>query len=156
MSSVSSNRLRTPASLIYLLVLAAAGAAGAEDPVYTGRFGNVAIKGYDPVAYFLDKEPVKGSADHSFEWKGAEWRFKSADNRERFAADPERWAPQYGGYCAWAVSQGYTAATDPEAWTVVGDRLFLNYNKKIRARWLEDRDGNITKADANWPAVLDK
>ncbi|MEM1250651.1 MAG: YHS domain-containing (seleno)protein [Acidobacteriota bacterium] len=123
--------------------------------IYTPVLSNAAIKGYDPVAYFTDQKPVKGSSRITHDWKGAEWRFASEANRDKFAADPERWAPQYGGYCAWAVSQGYTAGIDPKAWTVVGDKLYLNYSKKIQSQWEEDRDGNIAKGDANWPKVLE-
>ena len=147
--------MRSAKSLAFLLIsIMLPVAAWADDPIYTSLLSNVAIKGYDPVAYFEDAKPVKGSSKFSFEWKEAEWRFKSAANREQFAADPERWAPQYGGYCAWAVSQGYTAGIDPSAWTVVGEKLYLNYSKKIQSQWEEDRAGNIAKADANWPGVL--
>ncbi len=147
-------RLPVAAALLALLTIPTP-AAAAEDPVFTTTLSNVAIRGYDPVVYFTEAEPVEGSSDHTYEWNGAEWRFASAENRDRFAEDPERWAPQYGGYCAWAVSRGYTASTDPEAWTVVGDRLFLNYSLSVMSQWQEDRDANIEKADENWPGVLE-
>ncbi len=155
-SHISPRRFVLAALLSCVAVAFLPGAVLAEDPIYTARFSDVAIKGYDPVAYFKAKAPTKGDSAHAFEWKGAEWRFASAENRDLFAADPEKWAPQYGGYCAWAVSQGYTAGIDPDAWTVVGDKLYLNYSKKIQSRWEKDRNANIEKADANWPAVLDK
>ena len=82
--------------------------------------------------------------------------FASAEHRERFAADPQRYAPQYGGYCAWAVSQGYTASSDPDAWKIVDKKLYLNYSKDVQKTWEQDVPGNITKADTNWPKVLDK
>ena len=133
---------------------AAAPAAAAEtDPVFTTR-GNVAIRGYDPVAYFTDEKAVKGSRDFSHDWQGATWRFASAENRDLFAAEPTKYAPQYGGYCAWAVSRNYTAPTDPDAFTLVNGKLYLNYNAKVMEQWLEDRDGNIDSADENWPTVL--
>ena len=130
-------------------------AAKDEDAIFTTR-GNLAIRGYDPVAYFTEGKAVKGSRDFSHDWQGATWRFSSAGNRDRFAADPEMYAPQYGGYCAWAVSRDYTAPTDPDAFTLVNGKLYLNYNRKIMEQWLEDRDANIESADRNWPAVLEK
>jgi YHS domain-containing protein len=118
--------------------------------------GSVAIEGYDPVAYFTDGMPVEGSSDFTAEYNGAVWRFASAANRDAFAANPEAYAPQYGGYCAWAVSQGYTAPIDPEAWKIVDDKLYLNFNKSVQRRWAGDIPGNIAKGDANWPGIKDK
>lgn len=117
--------------------------------------GGVAINGYDPVAYFKEETHVRGSADFVTSWKGVEWRFASAENLADFTADPDAFAPQYGGYCAYAVSQGYTAKTDPDAWTIYDGKLYLNFNKSVRRRWLKDVPGNIAKGDANWPAVLE-
>lgn len=130
-------------------------AVEAADAVNTTLFGNVAIKGYDPVAYFTDGRPVKGSKDHELEWNGATWRFASTDHLEAFEAEPERYAPQYGGYCAWAVSQGYTANIDPQAWRIVDGRLYLNYSKEVQRKWESDIPGHIEAADTNWPGVLD-
>ena len=97
----------------------------------------------------MAKEPVYQS------FIGCAWRFANAENRDRFAADPEAYAPQYGGYCAWAVSQGYTASTDPAAWKIVDGKLYLNYSADVQKRWQSDEAGNIAKADANWPRVLE-
>lgn len=127
----------------------------ATKPVNTTLFGT-AIKGYDPVAYFTQNKPVKGDAAHTFSWNGAEWRFASAANRDAFQADPEKYAPQFGGYCSWAVSQGYTAGIDPEAWRIVDGKLYLNYNRDVQERWEQDIPGNIARAEANWPAILKK
>ncbi|MEM1206175.1 MAG: YHS domain-containing (seleno)protein [Acidobacteriota bacterium] len=138
-----------------VLLLVVASSAGAVDPVNTGRFGGVAIKGYDPVAYFEDGRPVKGDKAIKHTWRGAEWRFASEENRDRFAADPEAYAPQYGGYCAWAVAQGKTAGIDPKAWAVVDSKLYLNYSKSIQKRWEGDVEGHIRDADANWPELVD-
>ncbi|NEQ45051.1 MAG: YHS domain-containing protein [Leptolyngbya sp. SIOISBB] len=113
----------------------------------------VAIAGADPVAYFTEGAYVPGSADFTHEWSGATWQFASAENRDAFASDPVQYAPQYGGYCAWAVSQGYTAAVDPEAWSIVDDKLYLNYDKNIQTRWEKDIPGHIAQANANWPEV---
>lgn len=126
--------------------------AGAS-PVYKNRQG-VAIDGTDPVAYFTEGRPVAGSPQYTVDWNGATWRFSTAANRDAFRANPSRYAPQFGGYCAWAVSQGYTASTTPEAWEIVGDRLYLNYSRGIHRRWSRDRAGHIASAQQNWPAVL--
>jgi len=113
-----------------------------------------AIRGTDPVAYFTQGRPVAGREQFSHTWSEATWWFASADNRDRFAANPEQYAPQYGGFCAWAVSQGYTAAIDPQAWAIVDGKLYLNYSPGVQRRWERDVPGNIAKADANWPGVL--
>ncbi|MEM7189075.1 MAG: YHS domain-containing (seleno)protein [Pseudomonadota bacterium] len=128
--------------------------AHAADPVYQSFFGT-AIDGTDPVAYFTEGRPVEGSSDFVHEWNGAKWRFSSAENLALFAADPEKYAPQYGGYCAWAVSQGYTASTDPEAWKIVDGKLYLNYSKSVQLNWETDIPGHIAAGDANWPKVLE-
>ncbi|MEL6978351.1 MAG: YHS domain-containing (seleno)protein [Pseudomonadota bacterium] len=134
------------------LALAPQIAAADEKPVFTSW--GVAIRGADPVAYFKEGRPVDGSSDHELEWNGATWRFASAENKAAFEADPTAYAPQYGGYCAWAVSQGYTASITPEAWRIVDGKLYLNYSKGVQARWEQDIPGHISKADANWPGVL--
>ncbi len=128
----------------------------AVSPVNKSFFGNVAIEGYDPVAYFTDSKPVEGKSDFSYEWQGASWHFASAEHRDLFAKEPEKYAPQYGGYCAYAVSQGSTAGIDPEAWTVHEGKLYLNYDKKIQAKWTADMASYIDKADANWPKMIDR
>jgi YHS domain-containing protein len=130
-------------------------AARAEKPVNATLFG-VAIKGYDPVAYFTEAKPVKGNSDFAFEWMGAKWHFANAANRDSFKAAPEKYAPQFGGFCAWAVSQGYTAGIDPAAWKIVNGKLYLNYNSEIQKKWEGDASGNIAKADVNWPKLLKK
>ncbi|MEM1316419.1 MAG: YHS domain-containing (seleno)protein [Pseudomonadota bacterium] len=134
-------------------VLPVAPALAEEDKVFTNWRGH-AIRGYDPVAYFTEGRPVEGSSDHELEHDGATWRFASAENLARFQADPAAYAPQYGGYCAWAVAQGKTASIDPEAWKIVDGKLYLNYNASIQERWEADIPGFIEAADANWPSVL--
>ncbi len=114
----------------------------------------VAIGGADPVAYFTEGAYVPGTEDYTHDWGGATWQFASVANRDAFASEPDRYAPQYGGFCAWAVSQGYTAPIDPTAWKVVEGKLYLNYDAKIQARWAQDIPGNIAKANVNWPEVL--
>ena len=133
--------------------LAFAGAVAAQKPeVYSDSGG--AIRGYDPVAYFTAGKPTKGSGAFTHQWRGATWHFASAENRDRFAADPEKYAPQYGGYCAYGVAQGYAVSIDPSAWSVVDDKLYLNYSKRVQADWQKDVPGYIRKADGNWPKVL--
>ncbi|MBY5990076.1 YHS domain-containing (seleno)protein [Roseovarius atlanticus] len=116
-----------------------------------------AANGADVVAYF-GLEPgadgVAGSDEFVTEWNGAKWRFSTAANQAAFEADPQKYAPQFGGYCSWAVSQGYTAHGDKDAWTVHGGKLYLNYNKSVRQRWSGDIPGNVSKGEANWPKVL--
>ena len=136
----------------WLLVPAAAHAETFYNVGWTG----VAIKGYDPVAYFTEKMPVKGNSDFEYEWSGAKWRFASARNLEMFKGNPEKYAPQYGGFCAYGVANGYLVKVDPEAWTVYEDRLYLNYSLKVREQWKQDIPGNIRKADANWPNLKEE
>lgn len=140
---------------LLLLSLVLPAFAEAKEEIYTNWRG-LAIKGYDPVAFFSDGAPVEGSKEYELTWKEAKWRFASAEHLDLFEADPERYAPQYGGYCAWAVAQGTTASVDPKnAWDIVGGKLYLNYSKEIQSQWAEDIPGNIAKADANWPGVLE-
>jgi len=113
----------------------------------------VAIHGYDPVAYFTDGRPTPGSESYRYTWQGAEWRFATEENRSRFEADPERYAPQYGGYCAFAVSRGGTADIDPKAWSIVGGRLFLNLSPFVQRRFELRLNHNIEEADRKWPDV---
>lgn len=136
-----------------LLPLALPGLAIAAEPDILSYDG-AAIGGYDPVAYFTEDRPVKGDPAHSVMWKGAEWRFATEENRARFAADPEAYAPKYGGYCAYAASKGYVAPTVPEAWAVHDGRLYLNFSLRARTLWAEDIPGNIARADALWPWPL--
>ena len=114
----------------------------------------IAIRGADPVAYFTAGEYTPGSDEFTHEWEGATWQFASAENRDLFAANPEEYAPQYGGFCAYAVSQGNTAPIEPTAWKIVEGKLYLNYNDKIQKRWSKDIPGYIAKAEQNWPGVL--
>lgn len=117
--------------------------------------GDGAIGGYDPVAYFKTAEPTLGKDKFATKWQGAIYKFSSADNLALFKSDPQRYAPQYGGYCAYAVSKGATASTEPEAWTIVNGKLYLNFSESVRERWRKDIPGHIKAADRNWPAVLE-
>ena len=146
--------LRSVVTAALALFLTATGPALAHDHVNTTWLGN-AIEGYDPVAYHTAGAPMEGSADFEHEWEGATWRFISAENRDLFAADPEKYAPAYGGYCAYGVSQGVKPSIDPEAWAIIDDQLYLNLNKNIQARWEKDIPGYIAKADEIWPTIRD-
>jgi hypothetical protein len=110
----------------------------------------LALKGYDPVAYFTEGRPQIGSSEIEAEWKGAKWHFTSAQNREAFLSAPEKYAPQYGGYCSWAVGRGYTAKGDPEAWKIVDGKLYLNYDQSVKKKWEQDIPALISKGDENW------
>ncbi|MEM0965470.1 MAG: YHS domain-containing (seleno)protein [Verrucomicrobiota bacterium] len=142
--------------LLFPLFLILAQAASAIEPINETFFGGVAIKGYDPVAYFVDDKPLKGSKEFQTEWNGAKWRFANEENLKAFEEDPEKYAPQFGGYCAWAVSQGYTADIDPEAWTIVDGKLYLNYNKEIQERWEADKENFIKKGAEEWEKLKPK
>ncbi len=117
----------------------------AIEPVFSNFLGQ-AIRGYDAVAYFQEGKPVEGKSAFQTDWMGASWRFISQANLDLFKAAPDSYAPQYGGYCAFAVSRGYTASTDPEAWTIHDRKLYLNYSKGVRDQWSQDIPTNIQKA----------
>jgi hypothetical protein len=122
------------------------------DPVNKDGSG-VAIKGYDPVAYFTQSKPVKGSASFTHQWMNSTWWFVSADDRDEFARTPEKYAPQYGGYCAYGVSQGHAVNIDPEAWAVIDGKLYLNYSKGVKKTWSEAIPKHIEEANRNWPGL---
>jgi hypothetical protein len=128
-------------------------ARGPQERVNQSRDG-LAMQGYDPVSYVAAGRPARGTTAFETRWNGATWRFASAANRDAFANDPDRYAPRFGGYCAYAVSRGYTANGDPRVWRVVDGRLYLNYSAGAQALWEKDVPGNIAKGNANWPAVL--
>jgi YHS domain-containing protein len=115
-----------------------------------------AIRGYDPVAYFTENKSVKGNPTLSYHYQGADWYFASDKNRKAFQADPVKYAPQYGGYCAFGTSRGYKAPTEADAWTIVNGKLYLNYNTDVRTEWNKDQANYIKKADVNWPNIKDK
>lgn len=158
-TSTFTSRFSVNVALSVFMIVAAAVLAApahaAKDPVYTGLFSTVAVSGYDPVAYFREGKPVEGSSAFEAEHEGYTYRFSNQANLDDFNADPAAFAPQYGGYCAWAVSQGYTASADPDNWTIVDGKLYLNYNDDVQSTWETDIPGFIEKADGNWPKVLE-
>jgi YHS domain-containing protein len=123
-------------------------ATGVAAEIYAPE--DLAIEGYDPVAYFTEEEAREGSPEHNYRWEGAEWRFVSAENRRRFIENPEAYAPAYGGWCAWAMADGYYADSDPTQWTIHEGRLFLNYSGFIKLRWLASKERRIDSADEYW------
>jgi YHS domain-containing protein len=128
-------------------------AAMAQDKLFTELVPGVAVGGYDPVAYFTEGRPRVGSGAFTFNHAGATWRFASAENRAAFAADPERYAPQFGGHCAWAAAEGYLAKGDPAHWRIVDGKLYLNYNASIHRRWERDIPGFVRRGEANWQRI---
>ncbi|HWB26928.1 MAG TPA: YHS domain-containing (seleno)protein [Chitinophagaceae bacterium] len=116
----------------------------------------IAVHGYDVVAYFTKSQPVKGDSKFALKWNNATWYFASQADLDLFKASPAKYAPQYGGYCAYGLSQGHKASTKPEAWTIINGKLYLNYNMDVKDKWQKDTNGYIVKADANWPALKDK
>lgn len=114
----------------------------------------LAIRGYDPVAYFTTGGPVPGDPAHTIMWRGAVWQFSSPDTMMAFEMNPTGYAPEYGGYCAYAMSLGAIATTVPEAWTIDQGRLYLNYSVNVRSIWTEDIPGNVLRANGYWPDIL--
>ncbi|WP_370088228.1 YHS domain-containing (seleno)protein [Ekhidna sp.] len=129
-------------------------ASAQKSPTYTTKDG--AIKGYDPVAYFTKGEPTKGDQSFMFEWNKANWYFSTQENLEAFKSDPEKYAPQFGGYCAYAVGNGYTYESDPKAWKIVDGKLYLNYRRGIQKKWEADQANFIKKAEENWPELIEE
>ena len=129
----------------------------AGDPVYTGFLSNKAVSGYDPVAFFTDGKPIKGDSKFQTEYNGADWYFASQEHLDMFKENPEKYAPQYGGFCAWAVAAKHSRAPgDPEYWKIVDGKLYLNYDKSVQQKWLEDVPGFIQEADKYWPTLRDE
>ena len=137
--------------LLWLGLLVGINSLAQKPEIFSTEAG--AINGYDPVAYFHDQKPVKGNEEIRFVWNGATWHFITEQNLLLFKSEPEKFVPQYGGYCAFGLSRGYKASTQPEAWTILNGKLYLNYNTEVQRKWLENPDDYIKKADAAWPEV---
>ncbi len=136
--------------IFVLLMVFALPAAGANAPVINQDKNGVALKGYDVVAYFDEAKAIEGKKEFEYIWLDSTWRFSSAANRDLFTANPEKYSPQFGGYCAWGVTKGYLAPIDPKAWKVVDGKLYLNYDLKVQKEWQQDIPGNIQKATDRW------
>ncbi len=139
--------------IILLSLLLTVHSAHAIDPIFTTFFSDKAIRGYDTVAYFTEGKAVEGDEKFSTEYTQATWLFSSQQNLNLFKADPEKYAPQYGGYCAYAVSQNTTASIKPELFTIHEGKLYLNYSNSVNEKWLADKENFIVDADNNWPAI---
>ena len=139
---------------VRLIAIAALSLASAA--ALAGEFfetDGVALRGYDPVAYFVSSQAQKGQEQYSYEYKGSKFYFANEANRRAFMTTPEKYAPQFGGYCAFGTAQGYKVSTQPDAFAIVEDKLYLNYDKKVQGIWRQDVPGNIAKAEKNWPEV---
>jgi hypothetical protein len=145
------------ALLASILVAACAANAGEMPQVRTvdeiDLQQGFALKGYDPVAYFAEGGPAAGNTAIRYRWRSATWLFSTEEHRKTFIADPARYAPQFGGYCAFAVSRGTTADGDPLQWAVVDDKLYVNTNAFAMQLWDKDRPGNIRAGNSNWPLI---
>lgn len=158
MPAIQASRLTL--RLLLVLSILFAGKALAAPPINTLKgdfFGgrtDTAIRGYDPVAYFTDGKPVKGQDAHVFEWMGAKWKFASREHRDLFAASPEKYAPQYGGYCAYGVAKDALVKIEPDQFTIVDGKLYLNYDADVQVKWLKDPAGFIRQADLKFQSLL--
>jgi len=159
-SKLSGSKLLTAAALVIAFTVSSCGLipSQAESSINAVNVdeSRLAIKGYDPVAYFTEAKPVQGSSQFTAEHMGATYYFSSAQHQSLFAGNPNKYAPQYGGYCAFGVSKEYKFDIDPEAWAVVDDKLYLNLNKKVQARWVPNKDELIVDADVIWTQIVDK
>lgn len=148
---ITTNRMFAAALLLAVAWIGtAADAAAPVAPVNVER--GVALKGYDPVAYFTTGVPAPGVEAHTITWKGATYRFATAEHRDRFAARPDAYAPQYGGYCAYAMSINQIADIDPARWAIVDGKLYLNKNRLAHFLWSANQRGHIADGDRNWAA----
>ncbi|GGD61164.1 hypothetical protein GCM10011514_26450 [Emticicia aquatilis] len=144
--------MKSKISQFIILFVFVSGSIFAQEKTIFQKNG-VAINGYDPVAYFTDNMPVKGKETLSFDWNGVKWQFSSDTNLALFKANPEKYAPQYGGFCAYGVSENHKSPTDPNAWTIVDEKLYLNYNPKVKELWTKDIPNRIKKANDYWPLI---
>jgi len=126
----------------------------ASNPPIFVNSNNIAINGYDTVAYFTVSEPVSGLPQLAYKWNGATWLFATTKTLNMFKENPEAYAPQFGGYCAYAAASGALAPTEPDAWTIYEGKLYLNLNLRTRRIWQRDVAGNVAKAEAKWPDIL--
>lgn len=141
---------------VSMLLLVMVTAAVAEKRLVNVDRNGLALKGYDPVAYFTENRPVKGDAKFQSTFNGATYYFASAANKKTFEGDPKKYEPQFGGFCAYAASQGHTAKIEPDAFEVLNGRLLLQYDRSVRDLFNKDQNGNLMKADKNWPSIVEK
>lgn len=140
---------------LFVIALSPLTAEGQQVPQVNTDGAGVAILGYDPVAYFTDAKAVPGKPEFTARHDGATWRFATAAHRDAFVADPARYAPQYGGYCAYGVAGNYKVKIDPDAWRIEDGKLYLNYDLSVQRRWYSDIPGYIARATRNWAGLRD-
>lgn len=153
--SLISKRIN-PRAMLMAGALMFAAMFGMAPQANAGEFferNGVAIDGFDPVAYFTEKKPTKGNQSFSSQYKESTFHFSNAANRDMFAANPEKFAPQYDGFCAYGVSQGAKVKIEGDLWAVVDGKLYLNYDEGVQATWVKDIPGYIKTADKKWPDV---
>jgi YHS domain-containing protein len=159
---LSSSRRLTLALTAAALLAGASPSALAAQPINTlknslfGGSTDTAINGYDAVAYFTVNKAVRGEDKLVTDWMGAKWKFSTQSHLDLFKANPEKYAPQYGGYCAYGVTQGYLVKVDPEQFSVIDGKLYLNYDAEVQAKWKKDMAAYISAADGKFPALLKK
>ena len=137
------------AAFAFMMSLALIAPAAAGDAI-NATDENIAIKGYDTVAYFAENRPMKGKPEFEHVWQGARWQFATPEHRDMFATDPLRYAPRYGGFCSGGMSLGVKSTINPEAWAIIDGKLYLAFSERTMKRFTSDADSNIAKADANW------
>ena len=139
---------------VFVVIASGVSLRAQQSPVFI--YSGKAIRGFDPVAYFTDGKPVQGKEELKYEWNNATWFFATQQHLDSFKVSPERFVPQYGGYCAYGLSEGHKAPTSPDAWTIVEGKLYLNYNTKVMGMWRKDEQQRIETADSKWPALKNK
>lgn len=146
------NKLFT---LLLAMVFISIGAFSQSNTTAASYFANKegAIRGFDPVAYFIQQQAMKGNKEFSYDWNGVTWYFVSDSNKKSFAENPDKYAPQFGGYCAYGVSEDHKSPTDPLAFTIVNNKLYLNYSSKVKELWMKQQLQRIAKANELWPAL---
>jgi YHS domain-containing protein len=142
-------------AIILTLILLSVTAQAQKRLVNTDKQG-LALKGHDPVAFFTQGRPVAGDYRYESNYNGTRYRFASAENKKLFDTDPARYVPQFGGFCAYGVSRGYAVDVELDAFQIVDGRLLMQYDKSVRDRFNQDTEGNLKRADANWPKVVEK
>ena len=147
------NRVRLSivfVAALFMFALIASSSTAADNHLVNTDQENIAIDGYDTVAYFTERQPVKGTDEYEQVWQNAIWKFSSAENRDRFSNDPERYAPRYGGFCVGGLAVGVLRKVDPQAWAIVDNKLYLNFEKADVSPFVENSTDEVAKADANW------
>ena len=151
--NLQSQQMKTILSVVTLLILIACSSGKSKSEIFI--VDGKAIRGYDAVAFHKEQKAVQGNKAFSYDWSGATWQFASEDHLALFKADPGKYAPQYGGYCAYGTAEGHKAPTETGTWSIFDGKLYFNYNKEVKDLWMKDQDAYIKKADKLWPTVKD-